>query len=113
MTYLLSYLLIPTPGRLRTLWWKLSTIITCDRWPARSSPSWFKVFTSTNSATSASGPPPPARAARPQSSFGLIAGNYAAYWLGIAIIALMAIGYAVSTLGGRHHGGPVDRSPSG
>jgi len=30
---------------------------------------------------------------------GLIAGNYAAYWLGIAIIALMAGGYAVSTLG--------------
>ena len=30
---------------------------------------------------------------------GLIAGNYAAYWLGIAIISLMAGGYAVSTLG--------------
>ncbi len=30
---------------------------------------------------------------------GLVAGNFAAYWLGIAIISLMAGGYAVSTLG--------------
>ncbi len=30
---------------------------------------------------------------------GLVAGNFSAYWMGIAIISLMAGGYAVSTLG--------------
>jgi K(+)-stimulated pyrophosphate-energized sodium pump len=30
---------------------------------------------------------------------GLIAGNFSAYWLGIVIVVLMAIGYGVSTLG--------------
>jgi K(+)-stimulated pyrophosphate-energized sodium pump len=30
---------------------------------------------------------------------GLVAGNFSAYWLGIAILALMAAGYYVSTMG--------------
>src|SRR5512139_4324695 len=30
---------------------------------------------------------------------GFVAGNFSAYWLGIAIMVLMALAYAVSTLG--------------
>jgi len=99
MTYLLSYLLIPTVGD-GTLWWKLSTIITCGTLAGAIIPELVKVFTSTNSGhvrevvtASREG------GASLNILSGLIAGNYAAYWLGIAIIALMAIGYAVSTLG--------------
>jgi K(+)-stimulated pyrophosphate-energized sodium pump len=99
MTYLLSYLLIPTLGD-GTLWWKLSTIITCGTLAGAIIPELVKVFTSTNSGhvrevvtASREG------GASLNILSGLIAGNYAAYWLGIAIIALMAGGYAVSTLG--------------
>ena len=99
MTYLLSYLLIPTLGD-GTLWWKLSTIITCGTLAGAIIPELVKVFTSTNSGhvrevvtASREG------GASLNILSGLIAGNYAAYWLGIAIISLMAGGYAVSTLG--------------
>ena len=99
MTYLLSYLLIPTLGD-GTLWWKLSSIITCGTLAGAIIPELVKVFTSTNSGhvrevvtASREG------GASLNILSGLIAGNYAAYWLGIAIISLMAGGYAVSTLG--------------
>jgi K(+)-stimulated pyrophosphate-energized sodium pump len=99
MTYLLSYLLIPALGD-GTLWWKLSSIITCGTLAGAIIPELVKVFTSTNSGhvrevvtASREG------GASLNILSGLIAGNYAAYWLGIAIIALMAGGYAVSTLG--------------
>ena len=99
MTYLLSYLLIPGLGD-GTLWWKLSTIITCGTLAGAIIPELVKIFTSTNSGhvreivtASREG------GASLNILSGLIAGNYAAYWLGIAIIALMAGGYAVSTLG--------------
>ncbi len=99
MTYLLSYLLIPGLGD-GTLWWKLSSIITCGTLAGAIIPELVKVFTSTNSGhvrevvtASREG------GASLNILSGLIAGNYAAYWLGIAIISLMACGYAVSTLG--------------
>ena len=99
MTYLLSYLLIPGLGD-GTLWWKLSSIITCGTLAGAIIPELVKVFTSTNSGhvrevvtASREG------GASLNILSGLIAGNYAAYWLGIAIISLMAGGYAVSTLG--------------
>ncbi len=99
MTYLLSYLLIPTLGG-GELWWKLSTIITCGTLAGAIIPELVKVFTSTNSGhvrevvtASREG------GASLNILSGLIAGNFSAYWLGIAIISLMAGGYAVSTLG--------------
>jgi len=99
MTYLLSYLLIPTLGG-GELWWKLSTIITCGTLAGAIIPELVKVFTSTNSAhvrevvtASREG------GASLNILSGLIAGNFSAYWLGMAIIGLMAGGYAVSTLG--------------
>ena len=99
MTYLLSYLLIPALGG-GTLWWKLSTIITCGTLAGAIIPELVKIFTSTNSrhvrevvTASREG------GASLNILSGLVAGNFSAYWMGMAIIALMAGGYAVSTLG--------------
>ncbi len=99
MTYVLSYLLIPQLGD-GTLWWKLSTIISCGTIAGALIPELVKIFTSTNSAhvrevVTAS------REGGPSLNIlsGLVAGNFSAYWMGMAIIALMAAAYGVSTLG--------------
>ena len=99
ITYLLSYLLIPELGD-GTLWWKLSTIISCGTIAGALIPELVKIFTSMNSAhvrevvtASKEG------GASLNILSGLVAGNFSAYWMGMAIIALMAAAYAVSTLG--------------
>ena len=99
MTYLLSWLLVPQLGD-GTLWWKLSTIITCGTIAGALIPELVKIFTSTNSGhvrevvtASREG------GASLNILSGLVAGNFSAYWMGMAIIALMASAYAVSTLG--------------
>ncbi|HEY3356721.1 MAG TPA: sodium-translocating pyrophosphatase, partial [Polyangia bacterium] len=100
MTYAVSYLIIPTLGGDSSLWWKLATIITCGTLAGAIIPELVKVFTSTNSAhvkevvnSSREGGPSLGILS------GLVAGNFSAYWLGLAIVALMATGYAVSTGG--------------
>ncbi|MHB0997260.1 MAG: sodium-translocating pyrophosphatase [Elusimicrobiales bacterium] len=99
MTYVLSYLLIPQLGD-GTLWWKLSTIISCGTIAGALIPELVKIFTSTNSghvrevvtASKEGG-------ASLNILSGLVAGNFSAYWMGMAIIALMGAAYAVSTMG--------------
>ena len=93
-------LLIPKLGGDGTLWWKLSTIITCGTIAGALIPELVKVFTSTNSghvrevlSASREG------GASLNILSGLVAGYFSAYWMGMAIIALMAIAYGVSTLG--------------
>jgi len=83
MTYLLSYLLIPTVGD-GTLWWKLSTIIHLRDPGGAIIPELVKVFTSTNSGhvrevvtASREG------GASLNILSGLIAGNYAATGWGL------------------------------
>src|SRR5437773_11751799 len=49
LTYALSYVLIPNLAGDSTLWWKLSTIITCGTLAGAIIPEFVKVFTSTNS----------------------------------------------------------------
>src|SRR6476469_2144914 len=49
LTYAASYLLIPTLGD-GSLWWKLSSVITCGTLAGAVIPELVKVFTSTNSA---------------------------------------------------------------
>jgi len=100
MTYLLSYLLVPSLQGDSTLWWKLGTIITCGTIAGALIPELVKVFTSTNSGhvreivtASREG------GASLNIISGIVAGYFAAYWLGIAIIVLMAIAYFVSTAG--------------
>jgi K(+)-stimulated pyrophosphate-energized sodium pump len=100
VTYLASYLLIPDLGGDTTLWWKLSTIITCGTLAGAIIPELVKVFTSTESAhvkevvtASREG------GASLNILAGLIAGNFSAYWMGLAIVALMGIAYFVSLAG--------------
>ena len=99
LTYLSSWILIPDLGD-GTLWWKLSTIITCGTLAGAIIPELVKVFTSTDSAhvrevftSSQEG------GASLNILSGFVAGNYSAYWLGLAMITLLAIAYGVSTLG--------------
>jgi K(+)-stimulated pyrophosphate-energized sodium pump len=99
LTYTASFLLIPTLGD-GTLWWKLSTVVTCGTLAGAIIPELVKIFTSTKSAhvrevvTSS-------REGGPSLNIlsGLVAGNFSAFWLGLTIVALMALGYGVSTQG--------------
>ena len=99
LTYVVSYFMIPTLGD-GTLWWKLSTVITCGTLAGAIIPEFVKVFTSTESAhvrevvTSS-------REGGPSLNIlsGLVAGNFSAFWLGMTIMGLMAIAYVVSTMG--------------
>src|SRR3984893_15486315 len=99
LTYAASWLMIPELGD-GSLWWKLSTVITCGTLAGAIIPEFVKEFTSTNSAhvrevvTSAR-----EGGASLGILSGLVAGNFSAYWLGLTMVLLMGIGYGVSTLG--------------
>ncbi len=99
ITYGVSYLLIPDLGD-GTLWWKLSTVITCGTLAGAIIPEFVKVFTSVESGhvkevvTSS-------REGGPSLNIlsGFVAGNFSAYWLGLSIVTLMGAAYYVSTFG--------------
>jgi K(+)-stimulated pyrophosphate-energized sodium pump len=100
LTYIVSYFLIPSIGNDDSLWWKLSTVITCGTLAGAIIPELVKVFTSTNSRhvkeiVTASG----AGGASLNILSGLVAGNFSAYWMGLSIVALMAIAFGVSAMG--------------
>ena len=100
LTYVASYLLIPMLGGDPSLWWKLSTVITCGTLAGAIIPELVKIFTSTESShvkevvTSSD-----AGGASLNILSGLVAGNFSAYWLGMTIMLLMAIAYYFSLLG--------------
>src|SRR5262249_36328883 len=86
ITYIVSYLLIPDLGD-GTLWWKLSTVITCGTLAGAVIPELVKVFTSVESGhvkevviSSREG------GASLNILSGFVAGNFSAYWLGLAIV---------------------------
>ncbi len=92
LTYLVSNLLIPSIAGDTTMWWKLSTIITCGTLAGAIIPEFVKVFTSTESrhvqevvTASREG------GASLNILSGFIAGNFSAYWMGISIVILMGI----------------------
>jgi K(+)-stimulated pyrophosphate-energized sodium pump len=100
LTYVVSYLLIPDLGGDPSLWWKLSTVITCGTLAGAIIPEFVKVFTSVDSrhvrevvTSSREG------GASLNILSGLVAGNFSAFWLGLAILLLMSISYGVSTMG--------------
>ena len=100
MTFVISYLLIPSIGGDESLWWKLSAIITCGTLAGAVIPELVKVFTSTNSRHVKE----VVQAAKEGGASlnilsGIVAGNFSAFWLGLAIISLMAMAYGISTLG--------------
>ncbi|MBL9203167.1 MAG: sodium-translocating pyrophosphatase, partial [Opitutaceae bacterium] len=100
LTYVLSAMLIPDLGGNTSLWWQLSTVITCGTLAGAIIPEFVKVFTSVHSGhvrevvTSS-------REGGPSLNIlsGLVAGNFSGYWLGLAIMILMAIAYYVSMMG--------------
>ncbi len=102
MTFFISHLIVPVlgPNDDTTLWWKLATIISCGTLAGAIIPELVKVFTSTesrhvNEVVSS--------AKEGGASLGIlsgfVAGNFSAYYLGLAMVALMSIGYYVSTMG--------------
>jgi K(+)-stimulated pyrophosphate-energized sodium pump len=99
LTYIVSYLMLPDLGD-GSLWWKLSSVITCGTLAGAIIPELVKVFTSTESrhvrevvTSSREG------GASLNILSGLVAGNFSAFWLGITIMGLMSVGYIVSTMG--------------
>src|SRR5204863_6814157 len=109
ITYDASYIILPDLGD-GTLWWKLSTVITCGTLAAAIIPEFVKIFTSVESAhvkeivtSSREG------GASLNILSGFVAGNFSAYWLGLSIVSLMSIAYYVSTfgLGDLMHAAPV------
>ncbi|PYM36712.1 MAG: sodium-translocating pyrophosphatase [Candidatus Rokuibacteriota bacterium] len=99
MTYVASWALVADLGD-GSLWWKLSTVITCGTLAGAIIPELVKVFTSTDSghvrevvASAREG------GASLDILSGFVAGNFAAYWLGMAIVVLMGIAFSFSTLG--------------
>ncbi len=97
LTYAVSYLIIPNVGGDATLWWKLSTVITCGTLAGAIIPELVKIFTSVESAH-VSEIVTSSREGGPSLNIlsGLVAGNFSAFWLGLAMLLLMSIGYLVS-----------------
>jgi K(+)-stimulated pyrophosphate-energized sodium pump len=99
VTYAVSYLLIKDLGD-GTMWWKLSTIISCGTVAGAVIPELVTFFTSTRSAhvkeivtSSREG------GASLNILSGFVAGNFSAYWMGLTIVGLMGVGYWVSLFG--------------
>ena len=100
LTYIVSYATIPDLGGDSSLWWKLSTVITCGTLAGAVIPELVKVFTSMESthvreivSSSREG------GASLNILSGFVAGNMSAFWLGLAILLLMSAAYFVSTFG--------------
>jgi len=100
LTYVVSYFIIPELGGDTSLWWKLSTVITCGTLAGALIPELVKVFTSTESGhvrevvtSSQEG------GAALTILSGFVAGNFSAFWLGFAMMLLMAVAYGVNMLG--------------
>ncbi len=100
LTFLVSRLMVPSLGGDTTLWWKLSLIISCGTIAGAVIPELVKVFTSTGSrhvreilTSSREG------GASLNILSGLTAGNFSAYWMGLAIISLMGLSYWASLQG--------------
>ncbi len=100
LTFIVSYLMVPALGGDASLWWKLSIIISCGTAAGAIIPEMVKWFTSTESSHVAEVVTSSREGGASLNILsGLVAGNFSAYWLGIAIVILMAIAWSVSTLG--------------
>ncbi|HXH51050.1 MAG TPA: sodium-translocating pyrophosphatase [Terriglobia bacterium] len=100
LTYLSSALIIPDLGGDPSLWWKLSTIVSCGTLAGALIPELVKVFTSTE----ARHVKEVVRSAREGGASldilsGFVSGNFSAYYLGLTMMVLMAIGSWVSVRG--------------
>ncbi len=100
LTYAISAVIIPNLGGDPTLWWKLSTIVSCGTLAGAVIPELVKAFTSTESrhvkevVTSAR-----EGGASLDILSGFVSGNFSSYYLGLTMMVLMAIGSWVSLRG--------------
>jgi K(+)-stimulated pyrophosphate-energized sodium pump len=100
LTYFVSSLIIPSLGGDTTQWWKLASIISCGTLAGAVIPELVKVFTSTESRhvnevviSAQEG------GASLGILSGFVAGNFSAYYLGLAMVVLMSAGYLISNMG--------------
>jgi K(+)-stimulated pyrophosphate-energized sodium pump len=100
LTYLVSRFIIPDLGGDGTQWWKLATIISCGTLAGAVIPELVKVFTSTESRHVRE---VVISAQEGGASLGIlsgfVAGNFSCYYLGLAMMILMAVAYSMSTMG--------------
>ena len=100
LTYVISSLMVPDLSGDTSLWWKLASIISCGTLAGAVIPELVKVFTSVESrhvkevVTSAQ-----EGGASLGILSGFVAGNFSAYWLGLAMVALMSLSYYFSLEG--------------
>lgn len=99
LTFVISAMLIPSLGGNTNLWWQLSLIISFGTLAGAVIPELVKVFTGVK-AKHVEEVVKSAKEGGPSLDIlsGLVAGNFSAYWLGIAIVGLMAGAFGVSTL---------------
>jgi len=101
LTFAISRQIIPTLGADDSQWWKLATIISCGTLAGAIIPELVKVFTSTESrhtkevVTSAQ-----EGGASLGILSGFVAGNFSGYYLGMAMVTLMSLGYLIADIGG-------------
>jgi K(+)-stimulated pyrophosphate-energized sodium pump len=99
ITYVISYKIIPALGGDTSQWWKLATIISCGTLAGAVIPELVKVFTSTESRHVKE---VVSSAEEGGASLGIlsgfVAGNFSAYYIGLAMVVLMSMGYLISTL---------------
>ncbi len=100
LTYAVTYLLFPEIGGDPSIWWKLSTIVSCGTLAGALIPELVKVFSSTESrhvkevvASSREG------GSSLNILSGFVAGNFSSYYLGLVMMVLMAVGSWVSLEG--------------
>ncbi len=100
MTYAISSVIIPVLDGDATQWWKLATIISCGTLAGAIIPELVKVFTSTESRHVRE---VVSSAEEGGASLGIlsgfVAGNFSAYYIGLAMVLLMSISYLVSLQG--------------
>ena len=100
MTYAISAIIIPQLNGDTSQWWKLASIISCGTLAGAVIPELVKSFTSTESrhvrevVTSAE-----EGGASLGILSGFVAGNFSAYYLGMAMVLLMSIAYLFARLG--------------
>ncbi|MDR2348590.1 MAG: sodium-translocating pyrophosphatase, partial [Bifidobacteriaceae bacterium] len=101
LTFATTYLMLGGPDGLGGgAWWKLGLIVSLGTLAGALIPELVKVFTSTKArhtrevvTSSREG------GASLNILSGLIAGNFSAYWLGVAVVGLMGGAYLISTQG--------------
>ncbi|MGA2092009.1 MAG: sodium-translocating pyrophosphatase [Sedimentisphaerales bacterium] len=99
LTYLVSWLVIPTLGD-GSMWWKFASIITCGTIAGALIPELVNMFTAVKSAYVQNIVNASRKGGAPLTILaGFCAGNFSAYWMGLTILGLMAIAYGVSTVG--------------